>query len=150
MWPAYVGIGVTAVGLIGTIVFALFKSDAQSKADSVAGEIRTAAIKRGYDGDHNGIPDAKGICSDTNPQIVLDFSSACTTLQQNNDKVNTNATIANVSAVVLVVGGVFTATWLIAVPIINHKRTGAASPMVPVLSPYAGVGGGGFTLSGQF
>jgi hypothetical protein len=152
MWPGYVGIGVAAVGLVGTIVFAIFKSDAQSKADSVAAEIRNAAIKRGYDGDHNGVPDAKGVCSDPTPTIRADFSSACTTLQQNNDKVNTNATIANVSVVTMIVGGAFAATWLIAVPIVNSKRSKSATgpSMVPVLVPYAGFGTGGFRLSGSF
>jgi hypothetical protein len=152
MWPGYVGIGVAAVGLVGTIVFAIFKSDAQSKADSVAGEIRNAAIKRGYDGDHNGVPDAKGVCSDPTPTIHADFNNACTTLQQNNDKVNTNATIANVSVVTMIVGGAFAATWLIAVPIVNSKRAHSAGgpSTLPILTPYAGWGSGGFTLSGSF
>ncbi len=152
MWPGYVGLGVAAVGLVGTIVFAIFKSDAQSKADSVAGEIRNAAIKRGYDGDRNGVPDAKGVCSDPNPTIHADFNKACTTLQQNNDKVNTDATIANVSVVTMIVGGAFAATWLIAVPIVNSKRSHSAGgpSTLPILTPYAGWGSGGMTLSGSF
>ena len=144
MWPGYVGIGVAAVGLVGTIVFAIFKSDAQSKADSVAGEIRNAAVKQGLS--------TGGICNSSHAQVGQPFHDACVTLQQNNDKVNTNATIANVSVVTMIVGGAFAATWLIAVPIVNSKRSQSAGgpSTLPILTPYAGWGSGGFTLSGSF
>jgi len=139
MWPGYAGIGVAGAGLIGVILFAAFKADAQSKADSVASEIRDAANKRGIS--------SVGICSSTNASIQKDFGGACNTLRQNNDKVDTNATIANVSGVVLGVGAAFAITWLIAVPIANRKRKTAE---IPVITPYAGYGNGGFTLSGSF
>ena len=139
MWPGYAGIGVAGAGLIGVILFAAFKADAQSKADAVAGEIRDAANKRGIS--------SVGVCSSTNASIQKDFGGACTTLKQNNNKVDTNATIANVSGVVLGVGAAFAITWLIAVPIVNRKRNKSE---IPVITPYAGYGNGGFTLSGSF
>lgn len=140
MWPGYAGIGVAGAGLIGVILFAAFKADAQSKADAVASEIRDAANKRGIS--------SVGVCSSSNAAIQKDFGGACATLKQNNDKVDTNATIANVSAGVMVVGGIFATAWLIAVPMVNRKRNKSAE--LPVITPYAGYGNGGFTLSGSF
>ena len=161
MWPGYVGIGVTGVGLIITIVFAAFKADAQSKADSVASSIRDAALKprlpnypNGYDGNGDGKPDAIGICTSTDPTIVKDFSTACQTLKQNNDKVDTNATLANVGVGFVIAGGLFSAAWLITVPIVNRNRDHSASSdggfKMPTIKPYAGPNNGGLTLSGSF
>lgn len=49
---------------------------------SIRNEIHDAAIKRGYDGDKNGIPDDKGICEDTTtPGIQRDFANACAKLR---------------------------------------------------------------------
>ena len=139
MLPGYIGIGVAGVGIVSAIIFAAFKADAQSKADSVAREIRDKAGTR-----------YKGICTSTIPDDVTRFGPACATLKQNNDKVDTNATIANVSIGVAVVGAVFATAWLIAVPIVNRKRDHAGSITNPVLTPYAGYNDGGFNLSGQF
>jgi hypothetical protein len=153
MTPVVVGLVVAGVGLAGTIIFAAFKADSQSKADTVATEIRTAAIKRGYDGDGDGVPDAKGVCGSTNPTIQKDFANACATLQSNNDKVDTNATIANVSVFVMIAGAATAAGWYLFAP----KRDDAqgSAKAVPkakpaVLTPYAGYGSGGFILSGSF
>jgi hypothetical protein len=140
MWPGYAGVGVAGAGLVGVILFAAFKADAQSKADAVASEIRDAANKRGIS--------SVGVCTSTNVSIQKDFGGACNTLKTNNDKVNTNATIANVSVGVMVVGALFATSWLIAVPIVNRKRNKTAE--LPVITPYAGYGNGGFTLSGSF
>lgn len=158
MTPVVLGTVMFGVGLAGAIIFAAFKADSQSKADSVASEIRAAAIKRGYDGDHNGVPDAIGICSDTNPQIHADFNSACTTLQQNNDKVNTNATIANVSLIVMGVGAITAVGWYLFAPkrddnappaTASDDKHKAPAPTVFV-TPYAGYGNGGLLLGGSF
>ena len=52
----------------------------------------------------------------------------------------------------MIVGGAFAATWLIAVPIVNSKRSHSAGgpSTLPILTPYAGWGSGGLTLSGSF
>ena len=140
MYPAYIGAGVAGVGLLGTILFAAFKADAQSKADSVARQIREAAGTR-----------ATGICTSTNDVDVKRFGGPCTTLKQNNDKVDTNATIANVSVAVLAVGATFTAVWLIVVPIVNARREHTAATITkPTITPYAGYNNGGLVLSGSF
>jgi hypothetical protein len=154
MTPVIIGLAAAGVGLAGAIIFAAFKADSQTKADSVAREIRDAAVKRGYDGDKNGVPDAKGVCTDTTPSIQKDFSNACATLQQNNDKVDTNATIANISLVVLGVGAVTAIGWYLFAPKRDDQgsssSSGAIKPAAPVLAPYAGYNNGGFVLSGQF
>jgi hypothetical protein len=140
MLPGYVAIGVFGAGIVSTILFAAFKADAQSKADSVAREIQDKAGTR-----------AKGICTSTAADDVTRFGPACTTLKQNNDKVDTNATIANVSGVIAGVAGVFAIAWLVTVPIVNRKRDHSAGWIKnPVLTPYAGFGDGGLNLAGQF
>ena len=158
MTPVVIGTVVFGVGLAGAIIFAAFKADSQSKADSVASEIRTAAIKRNYDGNHDGVPDAIGVCSDTNAQIHADFNSACTTLQQNNDKVNTNATIANVSLIVMGVGAITAIGWYLFAPKRDDNQPPATAsddkhkaPAGSVfVTPYGGYGSGGFLLGGSF
>lgn len=154
MTPVIIGLAATGVGLAGAIIFAAFKADSQSKADTVAAEIRSAAIKRGYDGDGDGVPDAKGVCGSTNPTIQKDFGNACATLKDNNDKVDTNATIANVSVVVMVLGAATAAGWYLFSPKRDDSKGSAKakplSPSTTVLTPYAGYGSGGFILSGSF
>ncbi|MDF2698073.1 MAG: Thiol-disulfide isomerase, partial [Labilithrix sp.] len=105
MTPVYVGLAVGGVGLVSAIVFALFKSDAQSKADTVADQIRVAANAR-------KIP-TQGACN--NP-AGTDFAEACQTLKENNDKVDTNAAVANVSLAVMGAGVVFAGVWYLAAP----------------------------------
>lgn len=158
MTPVVIGLVAAGVGLAGTIIFAAFKADSQSKADSVADEIRDAAIRRGYDGDGDGTPDAKGVCGSSNPTIQRDFANACGTLRENNDKVDTNATIANVSVVVMVLGLATAAGWYLFAPKRDDSAPSTASAAkptpkrisVPLLAPYAGYGSGGFILSGSF
>jgi hypothetical protein len=138
MAPVYIGLAAAGVGLAGAIVFALFKSDAQSKADSVANQIRDAANK-------NGIP-TQGACNNANaPQ----FATACNTLKDNNSKVDTDATVANVSLVVMGVGLVVAGGWYLFGPKSGEEKKSHAR-RAPVLTPYAGWGSGGFSLSGQF
>ncbi len=143
MTPVYIGLGAAGVGLLGTIVFAAFKADAQSKADTVAQDIRNAATLR-------GIP-TTGACNNPN---APEFANACATLRDNNDKVDTNATIANVSAGLMIVGLVGAGVWYLAGPkrgeAPSEPATGSArQPQRPLLTPWAGFNAGGLTLSGE-
>lgn len=138
LWPGFVGVGVAGAAWIGVIVFAAFKSDAQSKADTVAADIRSKAGTR-----------AQGICSSTNPADQR-FVAACQTLKDNNDKVDTNATIANVSLGFAIPATIFAVAWLVAVPIVNKKRNKADALPPPTFTPYAGPSNGGFTLTQSF
>ena len=141
MLPGYVAIGVAGASVAVAIIFAAFKADAQSKADSVAREIRDKAGTR-----------SSGICTSPNVDDVNRFGAACQTLKKNNETVDTNARIANVAIGAAVVSGVFATAWLIAVPIVNRKRERAALGPVhnPTLTPYAGYESGGLQLSGTF
>jgi hypothetical protein len=138
MTLVWVGLGVGAVGLAGAIIFAIFKSDAQTKSDSVASQIRQAA----------GSPEAaKGICTRTDKDTVNRFGTACATLKDNNDKVDTNATIANVSLVVMGVGLATAAGWYLFGP----KREASSSGKNDVqITPYAGWNSGGLNVGGSF
>jgi len=148
MAPVYVGLTFAGVGLVGAIVFAAFKADAQGKADSVANEIRSAAQTR-------GIP-TTGVCSNTNPAVQRDFATACKTLKENNDKVDTNATVANVSLVVMGVGLLTAAGWYLFAPKRDEGRVGdggrtkQATDTRPKLTPWIGYETGGLSLSSSF
>ncbi|MBS2020074.1 MAG: hypothetical protein JST00_44855 [Deltaproteobacteria bacterium] len=139
MWPGFVGVGVAGAAWIGVIVFAAFKADAQSKADTVAADIRVKAGSR-----------AQGICSSTATADVQRFGPACQTLKDNNDKVDTNATIANVSLGIAIPATIFSVAWLVAVPMVNKKRNKADALPAPSFTPYAGPGNGGFLLTQSF
>jgi hypothetical protein len=144
MVPVYGGLTVAGIGLAATIIFAVFKSDAQTKANKVAAQITDAAT--------NPTPPTaalptQGLCSQTGAQYTR-FQGACATLRDNNDKVDTNATIANVAAVVGGVGLLTAVGWYLFAP---KKEDPAPAPSVkhPTISPYAGWDGGGFVLSGS-
>ena len=143
MTPVYIGLVVGGVGLVSTVVFALFRADAQSKADTVERSIVEAVRAR-----PDGIA-TRGACN--NPSAP-ELAQACQTLRDNNSKVDTNATIANISGVVAAVGFVGAGLWYLAGP----KRAEGASPTTgraprtPMLTPHAGWGSAGFSLSGEF
>lgn len=149
MAPVYAGLVVGVGGLVSAIVFAAFKADAQSKADAVANDIRRHASLRGIS--------SQGVCSSSNAQIQRDFGNACKTLRDNNDKVDTNAAIANISLVVMGVGLATAAGWYLFAPKRDDAKTGDStrkSPerkaQTPILTPYGGWNSAGLTLSGEF
>ena len=141
MTPVYVGLGALGVGLTGAIVFALFRADAQSKADTVAGQIRNAA-------DARQIP-RTGACN----AGAADLAAACATLRDNNDKVDTNATVANIFGVVAGVGAAGALIWYFAAPKRDDPKTITSGqtrqPQRPALTPWAGWNAGGLTISGE-
>ena len=144
MLPVYVGLGVGAAGLVGGILFAVFKVDSQSKADDVAQQIRAGA-------DARNIP-RTGACTSTAPG-ASDLAAACKTLQDNNNKTDTNATVANVSFVVMGVGLATAAVWYLVGPKRDDAKTQVGSviaPKRPMLTPYAGWQSGGLSLTGEF
>jgi hypothetical protein len=140
MTPVYIGLIAAGIGAAGAVVFALFKSDAQSKADTVANTIRAEATKDGFA--------TQGVCN--NPSAT-NFTAACNTLRDNNNKVDTDATVANVSLVVMGVGLVVAGAWYLAGPKGgDSKPKSGRAPQRPILTPYAGAHNGGFALSGEF
>ncbi len=137
MTPVYIGLVAAGVGLVGTIVFAVFKAQAQEKADEVANSIRVAARPQ----------DPTGICNSTDSATTQRFGRACTTLRENNDTVDTNAAIANISAAVMIVGAATAAGWYLFAP--KREDSGPSSGKMTV-TPYAGYRTGGLTLSASF
>jgi hypothetical protein len=148
MTPVYIGLAAGGVGLVGAIVFAAFKSDAQSKADSVAADIRKAAQSR------NPPLNPQGICNSKDPQVQKDFGGACATLQDNNKKVDTNALIANISLGVMGAGLVLAAGWYLFAPKADKEPAQGKhvepKPTGPIFSPYAGSNESGLTVLGTF
>ncbi len=143
MTPVYIGLTAGGIGLVGAIVFAAFKADAQSNADTVANNIRAYAISKGAP--------TKGACGNASLLAEPSLSNACAVLKDNQDKVDTNATIANVSLVVMGVGLGLAGIWYLAGPKKEEVHLPSAkAPQRPVLTPWAGVNTGGLTLSGQF
>lgn len=139
MTPVWIGLGVGTAGLASAIVFAVAKGQAQDSADEVANDIRVAAEKRGRS--------ATGICND--PSAQADFAAACALLQSNNDKVDTNATIANISLAVMAVGYIGAGAWYVFAPKPDSgAKTGAAT--VRSVHPFPTRDGGGLAVVGTF
>jgi hypothetical protein len=144
MTPVYIGLAAAGIGLGTAIVFALFKSSAQSKSNEVAANIRSAAKRDGID--------AVGICK--NPNAPSAYGPACQTLQENNDKVDMNATAANIGLAVMGAGILLAGGWYLFAP----KQDEASSPSTgrtvdpkrPVVTPYAGWQSGGLSIAGEF
>lgn len=137
--PVFVGLGVAGAGLVTAIIFAAFKADAQSKADSVASDIRAAAQQRSLS--------PTGVCSNTTAAVQTAFANACSTLKDDNDKVDTDATIANIGIGVMAVGLVFSAGWYLFAPK-RERTTGSLT-----IQPYGGYGPNaphGMMLGGSF
>lgn len=147
MTPVYVGLAAASVGLVTAIVFAAFKADAQSKADSVANEIRTNAAS---DPNVQKGPGAPGVCAQSNPSVVTRYGNACVTLRDNLDKVDTNATIANVSLGIMGAGLVFAAGWYLFAPKRDKGDVATVAPKTPAVTPFYGYGNAGLSLSGTF
>lgn len=127
MTPVYIGAGVGVLGLAGTIIFAASKGSAQSSSDDVTTEIKNAAAKRGLS--------TTGIC--TNPPT--DFKKACQQLKDNNSAVDTNATLANVSVAVMIVGFVGAGAWYLFAPKKNAEAAATGKTLVlPMVGPQTG------------
>jgi hypothetical protein len=130
--------GTLAVAGFGTAIgMGVAKSNAQSSADTVAAQIRT-----------NLTADEKThgpICSSRIPADVTKFGKACAALADNNNKVNTDATVANIA---LAVGAGATAVtvlyWLFA------SKDDEKSARLPLITPLFGAGLGGLTVTSTF
>jgi hypothetical protein len=135
--PVAIGVGVGVVGLGLTIAFAVAKGSAQTKADDVAAKLRAAGAKPGE-------------C--TSPPS--NYAPACAVLKDNLSAVDTDATIANISAVVAVLGFVGAGVYYLvgpktdtSDPIAKAARSrGLRLQWAPVVAPKFGGG----VLTGSF
>lgn len=142
MLPVYLGAGAAALGITTAIVFAIFKSDAQSSAEQVEADIR-----------NNG--GTSGTCSSTDAATVRKFGAACDALRSNLDKVDTNATMANIGVGVAIVGAATAVGWYLFAPKRDGDTKSAAGrrpkePSGPELMPLVGRGTMGLQIGGSF
>jgi hypothetical protein len=133
--PIYVAGGVAVVGLATSVLFGVvFRNQAQSAAEDVAGQIRSHAATDGRN--------SSGICASPPANYV----SACKTLADNNSAADTDALVGNIALAVSVAalaGGTvyyFAAT----------KKGARTAAGFPWLTPTVSSHGGGVTLSGRF
>ena len=136
MVPVYIGGGIALAAFGTSVVMLIVKGNAQSNADSVAAAIRSKGGRA-------------GVCSSTNAQDVATFGKACAALNDDNNAVNTDATVGNVALGVGVLALLGTAAYYLAAP----KRDSAASATAhvrPVVTPILGPHVGGLSISGSF
>jgi hypothetical protein len=133
MAPVIIGGTVTLAGIVTAIVMLAVKNNAQDNANSVAAQITAH-------GGHNGT------C--TNPST--EFAKACSTLQDDVNAVNTDATVGNIAIAVAGVAFVATAAyWLLGSKGDEGTATRTASGstwVAPVVTAHQG----GLAVGGSF
>jgi hypothetical protein len=135
-WVVATGI-VTAAGFGVAGVMAVEKSSAQDSANQVA---QTIVANGG----------GQGTCYVSATTPLPYFARACSALADDNNRVNADATIANVG---LVVGGVGAVGLIVSVVFAakSYSRGGTAAATPPVtVAPLIGKGLGGMSLGGSF
>jgi hypothetical protein len=137
MVPVYVGVVVAVVGAgVGVGVGIIAKSSAQNSADSVASEIRS----------HGG---TAGICSRTDSASVNKFGQACSALADDNNKVDTDATVGNIGLAVGIAGAALAVGWYLFAPKRQDDK-GQGAWYHPIVSPILGPHVGGLAATGTF
>jgi hypothetical protein len=136
--PVVLGVIVAAGGFGTAIAMGVAKQSAQNSADSVAEQIRA-----------NLLPgqQAQGICASNKSADVARYGKACAALNDDNDKVNTDATIANIGLGVGIAASVFTVIYWLAA---SKRDASSAKWKAPVITPMFGGGTGGMSVSGGF
>jgi hypothetical protein len=119
MVPVYIGGALVVIGVADAIVFGLAKQDAQNSANAGAADIKK----------NNG---GAGVC--TNPGTK--FRAACAAYADNIDKVNTDATLANIGIGVAIGGLVLAAGWYLFAP--KKDADAAKLRYAPRLTPLIG------------
>jgi hypothetical protein len=143
---AWVGGGITVIGLAGGVVFALTSKSAYDSADQNASDIRLAANEDGIDGPCDPASRA-GLSQERKDQYV----DACTKYQDNADAGDSRKTLSIVS---FVVAGVAAAGTVVYYFVDSAPKKSAATRdsnalrvgLYPVVAP----GHQGFGLIGQF
>ena len=139
MIPVYVGGVMVGLGIADAVLFAVFKADAQTKADAVAHDIRT----------HTNPSPPPNVCG---PPVKNNaFAGACSALLDNNNKVDQDALFANIGVGVAIAGAVLGVGWYLLAP----KKEDAAPPpaawkSVPKIAPMLGTTTRGLSLTGEF
>ncbi|MDB4996032.1 MAG: Thiol-disulfide isomerase [Myxococcaceae bacterium] len=135
MFPVYIGGALVVIGVADAIIFGLAKTNAQDSANQVANDIKK----------NNGGP---GVCASTNANDQRKFGAACTALKDNNSKVDTDATLANIGIGVAIGGVVLAAGWYLFAP--KKDADTAALRNGPRLTPLIGGDLKGAAFSSSF
>jgi hypothetical protein len=138
MAPFWIGLGVGVAGGATAIVFAVFKAQANSNADSVSNQIVDAARA-------SGITMTRGLCLSPPSQ---NFREACQTLQSDSNIVDTNATVANIGLGAGIAGVAFSLGWYLFAS--KRETTQAATGNSGALVPIVGPGWNGLGYAGSF
>lgn len=146
MTPVWIGIGVAVVGAGVAIGFALAKSSAQENADAIAAEIR-AKNNNSSKSQITGQP----ICSSSAKVDQDKFGRACAALKDNIDKVDADATVANIAVVVAALGAATALGWFLFAPRKKEEAGPAQGTWKnPKVTPVYAPGYGGLSLGGTF
>jgi hypothetical protein len=140
--PVFVGVGVGVVGTGMAIAFAVAKSSAAKNATAVENQIKQARLV-------DGVSDARGTCVSTDRDVAARYGKACSTLQTNIDRANTNQTISTVSLVAGIAGFVFAGGYYL---LANKKQPSNAARQRTTfgVAPTASHEGMGLLLQGSF
>jgi hypothetical protein len=139
---AWVGLGVTAVGVGMGVGFGLASKSAGSKADDLAGQIKS---RWADDPGAIGQRPQGNVCA--GPVVVAKYNYAgpCSALQDNLNQQDNDKKLATVGWVVAGVGAVGT----VGLYFLTSKKPAEAAS-VPVLVPIVAPQTAGLSLSGQF
>jgi hypothetical protein len=137
MTPVWIGAGVAVVGGAVAVSMLIAKNSAQSNADSIEREIRS---KGG----------GAGTCTSNDPATVNKFGRACAALQDNRNKVDTDATVGNIALVVAILGGATALGWLLFAPRKKDEAPEAGKLVSPPVQPVIAPGYSGLSFSGTF
>ncbi len=143
MVPFWIGVGLTAAAAGGATTMYMFKTSAQDDADSVEKLIRARASQDGIS--------ATGICTNKSADIQKVYGNACATLNDNREKVDTNALIGNIFLGVGIASAVGTIVYYFAAskgPKTEEKAKQAT--WRPIIVPDIRPGQKGLQLSVQF
>ncbi len=137
MVPVYIGAGLAVVGIVDAIVFGVAKSQAQDKANQVAADIKS----------HGG---SAGVCVSKDPTVQAKYGAACSALSDDNSKVDTDATLANIGVGVAIAGAALGIGWYLFAPKKGNDEAPTAAKSAPPISPMIGPGFGGAVFHSTF
>ncbi len=67
---------------LALVILGCSSGSSSGDCDAIGDEIRAEAIKRNFDGNNDGKPDAEGVCTSTRPDIQRDFAASCAKLKE--------------------------------------------------------------------
>jgi hypothetical protein len=131
MAPVWVGVTAAVVGTGTAVLFAIFKSSANSSYTQAQSEI-TSHYRMA-----NGGANPPGNFCNNHPASENNYNGACANLASDANQVNTDATLGNVGVIVGVAGAAFGLGWYLFAPKRDAKDSSTAptSSFAPVVSP---------------